>query len=206
MLLLPSGSGSVAAAGGLSRDTENPRAENPHVGEFVDVRDRDVERVSASHRKSRDGPMLPVSQYTIVRLGVGHDVVDEILDEVIIEIERPRSASRRRREIERACVAGRHHDHHRLGFLVGNQIVDDEARAAHRRPRVIRVPSAVQQIKDGVLLRAGFIAGRCVHVHAPEFVQAFRIISHAGNGAMRHVLGLHKIGAGNVHHAPGVPV
>src|SRR5580704_4717010 len=84
MLLLPSGT--LGAAARATSDAENSRTENPDVGEFVDVRDCDVERMCAPHRKSRDGPVLPVSQHPIVRFCVGHDVVDKILHEVIIEI------------------------------------------------------------------------------------------------------------------------
>ncbi len=107
------------------------RTENADVRKLVGVRDRDVERVRAAHRKPRDGAVLPVSQYAIVRLGVGHDVVDEILDEIVIEIGDARRTGRGTLKTERSGVAGRHHDHHRLGFLGGDQIVDDEARAAH---------------------------------------------------------------------------
>ena len=131
--------------------------------------------------------------------------LDEILDEIVVEIRNARR-TRWTLKTERTGVPGRHHDHHRLGFLGRDQVVHDEARAANRGPRIVRIARAVEQVKDRILLRAGLVAGRRVDVHAAELAEAFRIVRDARDGAVRHVLGFHEIGAGNIHHAPGVAV
>ena len=85
-------------------------------------------------------------------------------------------AELRARQQPKVSVAGRHDHHHRLGFLRRNQVVEDETGAAHRGPRIVAIAGAVQQIKDGIFLGAGLVAGRRVDVHAPEFAEAFGII------------------------------
>ena len=71
------------------------------------MRNGDVERVSAAHGESSDGAMLPVAHNAIVRFGVRHDVFDEILDEIVVEIGNARRTRAGRSKLKGpVCPAG----------------------------------------------------------------------------------------------------
>ena len=105
-----------------------------------------------------------------------------------------------------AGVAGGHHDHHRPGFLRGDQVIEDEAGAADGGPRIVAVARAVQQVEDRELAFSLFVSGRGVDVHAAELLERGGIVSHGGDGAVRNVGGVHEFGAGNVDQAPDVVI
>jgi hypothetical protein len=94
-------------------------------------------------------------------------------------------------------VTGRHHDDHRLRFVCRDQIVEDEAGASDRGPRIIHVARAVKQIENGVALAVHLVSGRRVHMHAPDAAKRRRVVVNGGHGAVRHVLGIEHIRAGN---------
>ena len=103
-------------------------------------------------------------------------------------------------------VPGRHHDDHRLGFPLRDQIVEDEARAPHRRPRIVAVPGPVQQIEHRILRAARFVPGRRVDLHAPERAERRRIVRDRCDRAVRHALRVHEVGARDDEEAPHVVV
>jgi hypothetical protein len=114
---------------------------------------------------------LLVGVDSIMFLHVGHDVVDEILDELI---DRRLAAGPSRAEsTARAGMAGRHHDDHGLGVPGGDKIVQDETGATHGGPGFITVPGTVQQVEDGIFAFSGFVAGRGIDVHPSKLAQRF---------------------------------
>ena len=115
-----------------------------------------------------------------------------------------------RRGASPACrltrVAGRHHDDHRLGLLRRDEVVQDESRASDRGPRVVGVAGTVEQIEDGELAAAQFVARRRVDMHAANLLQRRRIVGDGRDRAVGHIPGIHEVGPGHVHEAPDVVV
>ena len=74
--------------------------------------------------------------------------------------------------------------------------------AADRRPRIVAIPGAVQQVEDRVLVLAGFIARRRVDVHAPRAPERGGVIEDLRDGAVRDVLGVHHVRARHGGDAP----
>ncbi len=94
-------------------------------------------------------------------------------------------------------VTGRHHDDHRLRLVRRDQVVEDEARAADRGPRIVDVAGAVQQIEHGITLAVRLVSGRRVHVHAPDAAERGRVVVDRGDRAVRHVLRVEHVRAGH---------
>ena len=113
-------------------------------------------------------------------LHIRHNIAREVRQELI---RRPR------REARRGRVPGRHHHHHRLRFLRGDQIVEDEIRPAHRRPRIIVVPRPMQQIEHRVLLTSThLVTRRRIHMHAAHpSIQCGGLVVNRRHRAMRHI-------------------
>ena len=143
----------------------------------------------------------PVGQHAIVRLDVRHEVRQEIPREVVggeaaVGGRRRTAAAPRPPAWRRVRVPGGHHHDHRLRLLRGDQVVEDEARAADRRPGLVGVAGAVQQVEHRILLRARLVARRRVDVHAPELAERRRIVGHGRDRAVRHLLRVEDVRAG----------
>ena len=106
----------------------------------------------------------------------------------------------------RARVPGRHHDDHFPGGLLRDQVVQDEAGAPGRGPRVVAVAGAVQEIQHRVLAAARLVAGRRVDVHPPEHAERRGVVGHFGDRAARHRFRVEQLRAGHVDEAPRVVV
>ena len=147
MLLLPRRAGrGRRGRSGAGKRPDQARAVHADVRELVEVRDGSVQRLAAAHRQARDRAMRLVRVYAIVRFRIRHHVVEEVLDELV-----GRAAAAAHRPLG---VPGRHDDDHRLRLLRRDQVIQNEARAPHRRPCVVVIAGAVQEIKNGVLRRA----------------------------------------------------
>ena len=103
-------------------------------------------------------------------------------------------------------MAGGHHDHHRLRLVPRDQVVHDEPGSAHRRPGVVTIHRAMQQIEHRISVGAVLVTGRRVNVHPPVPAQRGGVISDRCHGAVRHPLRVHEIRAGNIHQAPRVGI
>src|SRR5260370_1277375 len=88
------------------------------------MRDRQVERLAASHGEARDGPVLPVRQDPVALLHRRHHVPEELLLELVGR--RPRAGARRTAEGERPGVPRGHHHDHRLRLAGGDPVVPHE--------------------------------------------------------------------------------
>ena len=76
-----------------------------------------------------DGAVRTVVQGAVVHLHIWHDVALEILGELIGLARHPEAAAR--------GVPGWHDDDHRLRFLRGDKVIENETGAAHRRPPMV---------------------------------------------------------------------
>ena len=103
-------------------------------------------------------------------------------------------------------MTSRHHHDHGLRFLRRNQIVQDESGAAHRRPGIVAVARAMQQIEDRKLPASHLVSRRRVDMHAPEPRERRRVVSHGCHRAVRHVGRVHEFCAGHIDQAPVVGI
>ena len=181
--------------------SQQARAVDADVGELVEMRHGDIERLAAAHREPGDGAMRPVGHHAIVLLHVRHDVADKISDELVARGS-PARCRRAAPAAARVGVAGRHHDDHRLRLARRDQVVEDEVRPAHRGPRVVAVAGAVQQVEDRVFARARFIARRRVDVHAPGAPERGGLVVHRRDGTVRHGLRVHQVRSRHRGDAP----
>src|SRR2546422_11616687 len=78
------------AARTATSDSKDPRTVNAEIRELIEMRNANVQRLSATHRKTGHRAMLPVCVNAIVFFHVRHDVIHEILSEFING--RPRAA------------------------------------------------------------------------------------------------------------------
>ena len=119
------------------------------------MRYRDVQRLVAAHRQPRDRAALTIGQHPVVLLDVRQQIGREIVGERIRSAADSGHPLRRRgrhaaaeRRAGAVDVTGRHHDDHRLRLVGRDQVVEDEARASDRAPRIVDVAGAVQQVED----------------------------------------------------------
>jgi hypothetical protein len=151
----------------------------------------------------------PVGRDRIARLDERNQVTDQLALERRVGLElhghrsaaaaarasRPRTAAartaageQRRRLVRRAPV--RHHDDHRYGFPVGNQVVEDRTGGSWAGPMRLVAADAVQQIEHGVpLVRR--IAGRQVDRRRSLATRDFRIELDALDDACRYAFAWH---------------
>src|SRR5262249_10871715 len=151
-------------------DVEQPGTEYADVAELLQIRQRDVERLIAAHREPRDCAVFAAGENAVILFDIRHDVGHEILNELV---RRRRAAawlsdSRQWPPSKWSRVSGGHHDNHWFGFFSRYQIVENEAGAPDRGPRIVTIARAVQQVKDGELTLPRFIARRRVNMHAAE--------------------------------------
>src|SRR5580704_3972561 len=93
--------------GTAPRDSENARAVNAHVREFVQMGYANVEGLAAAHGKTSDGAARAVGINAIIFFHARHDVIQKILYKRIRG--RPGSAPAKP---ECAGMAGRHDHNH----------------------------------------------------------------------------------------------
>ena len=149
VLLLPHRAGGPSRSPAApSGDPEDSGAKDPKVGELVQARKGNVQRLASSHGQARHRTVLSVRQHSVVLLDERHDVIQEIFEELIRL--RPRGV-RAPAKAERARVTGGHGDHHRLGLPGRDQVIQDEACSTHGCPRIVAIERAVQEIEDGEL-------------------------------------------------------
>jgi hypothetical protein len=147
------------------------------VRELREVPEGNVERLAPAHRESGNRAVRAIRENPVVPLHVRHDVVDEFERERVDgrraggSRRGARRRSARRGARHRGLMPGRHHDDHRHGLFCRDQVVEDEARPPHRRPRIVGVAGAMQQVEDRVLLIPRLVSGRSVHVHPPGRLQ-----------------------------------
>src|SRR5438270_403034 len=112
--------------------------------------------------------MLSIGINAIIFLHVRHDVVQEILSELIDRRTRTRLPAAARAKTGSAGVTGGHHHYHGLRLSGGDEVVENEAGAADRGPGFVTITGAVQQVEDGKLAFAGFVSRRRVNAHAAK--------------------------------------
>src|SRR5581483_4675443 len=89
------------------------------------------------------------------------------------------------------AVAERHHDKHRLGFALGNQVIHDDVGAADRAPSTGIVAVAVKQVEHRIaLLGVRVIARRSVNVVIAIIIRYSRSIEVTMNLAVWHIIQL----------------
>ena len=81
-----------------------------------------------------------------------------------------------------------HHDDHRLGLALGDQVVHDLAGASEYDPLVLVAAAAVKQVEHGIALVAVLIAVGGVDVHAPVLAYAVGVVPARGEGSVGDVL------------------
>src|SRR5207249_1868659 len=79
----------------------------------------------------------------------------------------------------------------------GDQVVDDESRPSNRAPRVVYITGAMQEIQHWILVAAGLVAGRRVHVHAADAAECCRVIVDSSDGTMRDILRVEQVRTGH---------
>src|SRR4051794_15881032 len=103
--------------------------------------------------------MCAVRLYTVMLLRIRHDVVNEIIQELIPWRRAAGGNSRGSSWPEvGAGMASWHHHHHRLYFASIDQIVEDKACAALRSPGIVTVARPMQQVKNGMNLAIFFVS------------------------------------------------
>ena len=117
--------GRGAAASAKSADQSG--AVNTDIGEFVQIRNRNVQCLAATHGKARDGAVRPVGQHAVVLFHVGHNVLREVVGELVAAAGAPSPASAHSGN----RVARRHHHDHGFGLFGFDQVVQNETGAAH---------------------------------------------------------------------------
>src|SRR4030095_4797123 len=113
-------------------------------------------------------------QHAIVLLDVRHDIGKKILNKFI----RWRCSAAtwlcdawQGPPTRRARVSGRHDDNHWPGLFHRDRVVENEASAPDRCPRIVTIARAVQQVEDGEFTLPQFITRRRVDVHSTEFAE-----------------------------------
>ena len=89
-----------------------------------------------------------------------------------------------------------HHDDHRLGFALRDQVVHDLDGAPVGRPCVFVAAGAVQQIEDRVGDLGVFVAGRRVDVEPAREIQRRGLVPDLRQRAVRNVVDFVQIAAG----------
>ena len=92
---------------------------------FWRTADPDAQRMRAAHREASDCAMAAVGVHAVALLDGRHNIGGKLLFEL---------AGKPGPEAEGAGVPVGHDDDHRFGFAGGDQVIEDEPGAAHRRP------------------------------------------------------------------------
>ena len=168
------------------------------------MRNRDVERLITSHRESRNRAALAIGQHAIVLLDVRHQVGQEVVGERVgagpdsrdslRRSERHRPTERRARAVH---VPGGHYDDHRFRAAGCDQVVEDEACATNRRPRIVDVACAVEKVEDWIAIAARLVTRRRVDVHPADAAERRRVVVNRGDSAVRHIFRIEQIRTGH---------
>ncbi len=114
----------------------------------------------------------------------GHDVLQQLVGELVLRAGAACFASGRGCRSRHAAVG--HHHKHGPGLLVRQQIVHDEAGAAHGAPAGIVVAASMEQVQHRVAGIAVVIARRRIDVHAARHVQSGGLVPDDAHLAVRH--------------------
>src|SRR5262249_38288581 len=87
-------------------------------------------------------------------------------------------------------------DDHRLRLVRRDQVVEDEAGAAHRAPRVVDVAGAVQQVEHRIAIAARVVAGRRVDMRTADGPGRGGVVVDRRGRTVRNVLRVENIRAG----------
>ena len=154
------------------------------------MREADLEALETAHRQPADRAVLRVAVDAIAALDERDDLLQQVTREQP-EVEHPRLAVRRhqRERSDRGAlnrVAVRHDHHHRLGAAIGNQVVEDDVRAAVGHPPALRLAVAVQQVVHRIGRARCVVAGRRVHPQRAMHPHRLRLVQHHPHLAVRH--------------------
>ena len=92
--------------------------------------------LQATHGKARQRPMIFIGQYRVISLYKRNDIVHQIFRE-------QRNLALQALGMNRSVG---HHHHHRLHLTLGHQVIKDQAGGTYRRPSVIVISAAMDQI------------------------------------------------------------
>src|SRR6185312_7811205 len=128
------------------------RRERADPGEFIQIAQPEVQRLSATHRQPGNRPMVPVPIDGKMFLYVGNEVMQQVFFE-----SRERLYFIRRHDISgRAVVFHRpsvgHDDDHRLNLAQGVKIIQDRLWMAAPEPFLFVAADAMQEIEHRVSL------------------------------------------------------
>ena len=90
-------------------------------------------------------------------------------------------------------VAIGHHQNHRLGLALSDEVVHNLCGTAQLAPRILVATDAVQQVEDGIVLLAGFVARRGIDGQTTRQSGGRALIPHLADGAMRHLVDLIEV-------------
>ena len=144
------------------------------------MREPEVERLPATHRKPRQRTVFTVRLHGVVGLDEGNDVHEEI----VLERRSPTPETRTQSAapagpagIGRGVAVGEDEDHG-LDFFVGDKVVENDIRHSLPGPFFLLVAAdAVEQIQHGILLVFG-IASRGVDLHPTLDSDGLGIVIH----------------------------
>ena len=157
-----------------------------------------ADRLSATHRQPDDPAVLRIGLDTVSRLDQRHHALEQILLE---QFPSPLT-------LPLAIPAGRvtigHHDQHRHGSAVRQQIIGNHVCAAQQRPMGIVVSRSMQQVEDGIPRGSLLVVtGWRVDVHSATGARGRRGIPVDAHRAVRNVSPLVVSGvpggAGDLH-------
>ena len=151
--------------------------------------------MSATHRESGDGATFFLLDCPVIAIDEGDDLT---------------KGGRERRDagpgvlvgVGVAEVGGRgllggvavgHHEDHRFRLAGGDQVVQDLGGAPQVQPGILVTGVAVQEIENGIILLAVFIARRRVDVHPAAHLELGAVVPAGCDGAVRYVLHAIKV-------------
>ena len=133
----------------------------------------EVQRLSATHRQTGNGAVLPVGIYAEVLLDVRNQTADEVFVEIAEGPERTHTTGTR---VILLCASVRHHHNHVGHLPVGIEVVHDDVRhTAILIPFVLVATNAMQQVEHAVLL-LGIILRRQIDVCLTGCTYRFRLV------------------------------
>ena len=162
------GIGGVLREAGIQGLGDEVCAVRSQVCELVKVGQGREEGLTAAAGESRYGAVVPVVDRTEIGLHIGHDACGKLLVEHLVHADGshrigPWSAVHH--------IAVRHHDDHRFGLALGDEVVEDNIELTYLEPGLLGVGCTADEVEHGILLAGSLITGGSVDKQWPVQVK-----------------------------------
>ena len=186
--------------------------EQTYIAEHIRIVDADEEAVEATHRQSGNGTVRLVLLHTVGLLDEFHHIGEGGLEGTLHGLrQHHRGHAKTLGGLTRASllrdVAVGHHQNHRLGLALGDEVVHDLCGTTQLAPCILVATDAVQQIEYGIFLTAGLVACRGVDGQSTGNIGRRTLVPYLCHRTVSHLVHLIQVCAGvtaNEQHAEQV--